>query len=185
MGTPSCLCLDFCGVVGLLGLGVLHPSSLSWSLVWARMPGLSGLSPTQMMKWTWLGLKCLSVLSTWEADGLFWLKWPPGWRQVVCPPLCSPALEPIPEGHKAGPDSPPPALRRPIQHHHVTITEELSALSLSARALNRNTTQATFVTSNFLVATFKKAKTGKIDFNSIFYLVQYIQITVISTCDQY
>lgn len=39
---------------------------------------------------------------------------------------------------------------------------------------------------NFFVAALKKVKeTGKIDFNSVFYLTQYVQNIITSTCHQY
>lgn len=45
--------------------------------------------------------------------------------------------------------------------------------------------QATYVTSNFLVDTLKKAEeTGEINFNNAFNIPHYIQ-NVISTCNQY
>lgn len=45
---------------------------------------------------------------------------------------------------------------------------------------NRNVMQATYVTLNFLVVTFKNVKPGEDNFNAIFHLTQYMQ-NIIST----
>lgn len=37
----------------------------------------------------------------------------------------------------------------------------------------------------FLIATFKKLLKGEISFNKIFYLIHYVQNTIISTCNHY
>lgn len=51
---------------------------------------------------------------------------------------------------------------------------------------NTNIMGATYAILDFPVATLRKEKeTGEIHFNNIFYLTQYIQNIIISTCNQY
>lgn len=56
---------------------------------------------------------------------------------------------------------------------------------LPEKALFNKNMLATDIMLNFLVVTLKKKKeTGENNFNNIFYLIQYVQNTIISTCNQ-